>query len=949
MKQKKLLTITLGMLFPLLLSAQNPFLKLKPGDWFKVQVNINSREGQKIGPGSSIEDLMNGDQGKSQYDIRFVLDKQLPNGHELYNATLERVKFKRYSIDKWYGYDSYYPAYLQSNSDTLSRITLGVEIDAKGKVIKVDDHKKPYPQVMVTEISPKKVISNTYSQSYESLPPPLLNSLFNIIAGTIKTGNMQALNGKPISGLKDVIQNKTIESEISILPVAASFPVPKNVLITGKILHHLTGNNKPEIYTDFCTIKINADGTFKSEILLTEPTAVLFIYGQNPLGTIKPLVKPGDTLNITSDALEPQDAATVMKHNHDPYYGGAFSETATYSGSAAVDAAAQKPLYELYMRQMYQGPDMMAASKSMESFIAFQEKGKKDFDALINTLKGKASKTAIDYYTNEWIYLQAEAKLYVLYHNNYLYTPQSTVSFEGFPSNYFSDIDNLPVLMNDYPNSDWYKTCFEWLVLYRSARLKLINGGQNGFLADYSACLASFKGYALYLALSKVLDKELHASHFKDIAKLKPYYLDFINNCGDTTLTKPIIKAWDILAAWEPGKPSPLNITFKNGQKLDLEKFKGKQVCVIINYTSPDDLKQYEPFIKKQDPEKVQFVIIQLASQGYGTMTIDGSFLKVPNVSYNEVDGSPLNMKGVDMYGGQSSVFFFDKWLRVVDDIPNIGSNLIMNNETNKAEIDYERLDGALKKATAVTRYSKDQKTKFFTILGWGASSILLAFIAGYFIYRNRVAKIKSELSVKQRIKELEIKAIRSQMNPHFIFNALNSIQSLINSKLYKEANIYLEKFALMMRKVLNNSEKSMVALSEELDAVTLYCELEQLRFDFDLNVQVAPGLNTQLIEIPGMIIQPLVENAIIHGLAQKGAEGKLEINIFTSDNNLSVIVTDNGPGFNSNPVNPDSFGLKLINERLSILQAGGNKAQLILANQDNGTGAIVTLTLAIN
>ncbi|SDE18569.1 Histidine kinase [Mucilaginibacter pineti] len=949
MKQRKLLMITLGMLFPLLLSAQNPFLKLKPGDWFKVQVNINSREGQTIGAGSSVEDLMTSEQGKSQYDIRFVLNKQLANGHELYNATLERLKFKRYFADKWYGYDSYYPAYLQGNSDTLSRITLGVEIDAQGKVIKIDDHKKPYPQIMITEISPKKVISNMSSQSYESLPPPFLNSLFNIIATTIKKGNMQALSGKPISGLKDVVSNKAIESDISILPVAASFPVRKNVLITGKILHHLTGNNKPEIYTDFGTIKINADGTFKTEILLTEPTAVLFIYGQNPLNTIKPLVKPGDTLTITADALEPQDAETVKKLVRGPYFSGPFLETVTYSGSGAADAAAQKPLYQLYMQQGNQFPDMMAASKSMDSFIAFQEKGKKDFDALINTLKGKVSKTAIDYYTNEWIYLQAEARLYVLYHNNYLYTPQSAASFEGFPANYFSDIDNLPVLMNDYPNSDWYKTCFNWLVLYRSAKLKLINGGQNGFLTDYSACLASFKGYALYLALSKQLDQELHASHFKDLAKLKPYYLDFINNCGDTTLTKPIIEKWNTLAAWEPGKSSPLNITFKNGQKLDLEKFKGKQVCVIINYTSPDDLKQYEPFIKKQDPEKVQFVIIQLASRGYGAMTIDGSFLKKPNISYNEVDGSPLNMKGVEIYGGESSVYFFDKWLRVVDDIPNIGSNLFMNNETNKSEIDYERLDKALQKATAVTRYSKDQKTKFYTTLGWGASSILLAFIAGYLIYRNRVAKIKRELNVKQRIKELEIKAIRSQMNPHFIFNALNSIQSLINSKLYKEANIYLEKFALMMRKVLNNSEKSMVALSEELDAVTLYCQLEQLRFDFDLNMQIAPGLNTELIEIPGMIIQPLVENAIIHGLAQKGAEGKLEINIFTTDNNLSVIVSDNGPGFNGNPVNPNSFGLKLVNERLSILQADGHKAQLILANQDNGTGAIVTLTLPIN
>jgi two-component sensor histidine kinase len=945
MKQKKILIVAIVLLLPLLGAAQNPFLKLKPDGWFKVQVNTDGTNFKDIGAISNPIDLMtNG--CKNQYDIRYLLTKQLPDGHELYNASVERIKVERNYNDIRYGpimgYDSYYPPYLQSNNDTTARFTFSVEIDSQGNVVKVDDHNQNYPTVTLSEIVPKKQVFMFTISDKKFFNRESLASITNLITRAVKRGDIRALNGTPIPGLKD------IKSAVSILTVAASFQVPKNVVITGKILNAFKTNNKPEIYTDQGTIKLAKDGSFKTEMLLTGARPVLFIYGQNShMGAIKPFIAPGDTLTITANGQEPEDMETVKRHDRDPLYGGSFSETVKYGGRGAADAAICEVFVKLAIAQGDGYPEMEKAAKgSTESFTRFQQAGKRAFNAEMEKFKGKASKTALDYYRTEWMYLQAEAKLSFLQKRNYLYSPQSTEAFEGFPKGYFADIENLPVLLNDYPSSDFYKSCIVWLNAYRGSRLAMINGGQNGFLAGYITSLASFKGYALYLSISSVLIGELHRSDWENTAKLKPYYQDFINNCGDTVLTQPVKRQWEQLQQLAPGKPNPIVATLSNGRKLDFEKFKGKPLCLIINYTDKDNLQQYEAFIRKQDPAKVQFVIIQLVAS-FAPATIDSAFLKLPNVTYAEVTRS---VTGTDMYGGESRVFFFDQWQRVVED------NLIFSgdfnphspNSANNTE-NLMRLDDALKKATASARYSPGQKAKFYTILGWGASSILFAVLGGFFIYRGRLEKAKRAIMVKQRIAELEIKAIRSQMNPHFIFNALNSIQSLINTRQYKEANIYLEKFSVMMRKVLNNSEKSMVALSEELEAVTLYCQLEQLRFDFGFALTVAADVNSQLIEIPGMIIQPIVENAIIHGLATKGSDGTLGIKIYTEADCLKVAVTDNGPGFKNDIFNLESFGLKLVTERLNILKADAREANMTINNHIDKAGVTVTLTFPIN
>ncbi len=144
-----------------------------------------------------------------------------------------------------------------------------------------------------------------------------------------------------------------------------------------------------------------------------------------------------------------------------------------------------------------------------------------------------------------------------------------------------------------------------------------------------------------------------------------------------------------------------------------------------------------------------------------------------------------------------------------------------------------------------------------------------------------------------------ELKALRAQMNPHFTFNTLSAIQTAVNNNNTAEASKYIVLFATLIRKVLENSKHSHIKLEEELDMLRLYIELEQLRFSnrFAYTITVSKQLDTDYLEIPSMVIQPFVENAIIHGLAPKAKGGQLTLAVELNNDRLICTVKDNGIG----------------------------------------------------
>lgn len=179
------------------------------------------------------------------------------------------------------------------------------------------------------------------------------------------------------------------------------------------------------------------------------------------------------------------------------------------------------------------------------------------------------------------------------------------------------------------------------------------------------------------------------------------------------------------------------------------------------------------------------------------------------------------------------------------------------------------------------------------------ALSMILLLTIGFFFYRYRVKQKSKEFKLSQRKLEVESLLFRAQMNPHFLFNSLNSIKGLILSDKTIDADNYLTKFAGLMRHILNNSETSYVQLSKEIDMLKLYMDLENLRFDdaFSYSIELDEFLEEEDTYIPSMIIQPHIENAILHGLKSRGPGGKIDIKISDEDDYYKITITDNGIG----------------------------------------------------
>ena len=215
------------------------------------------------------------------------------------------------------------------------------------------------------------------------------------------------------------------------------------------------------------------------------------------------------------------------------------------------------------------------------------------------------------------------------------------------------------------------------------------------------------------------------------------------------------------------------------------------------------------------------------------------------------------------------------------------------------------------------------QTNTFYLIAGFAAALLLLAFL--FFLYREKLKKEK-ERKVKLN---LELRSIRSQLNPHFVFNALGSIQGLINTNEIHKANQYLSEFSNLLRDSLKSSDKDFVPLGIELKMIESYLRLEQLRFGFDYKIDVDDSLNISEIQIPSLLIQPLIENAVKHGIAGMKQDGKIAIDFFRKDKTVYIRINDNGKGFDLSD-GSTGYGLKLTRERIHLLNQT-HKEELIV------------------
>lgn len=242
----------------------------------------------------------------------------------------------------------------------------------------------------------------------------------------------------------------------------------------------------------------------------------------------------------------------------------------------------------------------------------------------------------------------------------------------------------------------------------------------------------------------------------------------------------------------------------------------------------------------------------------------------------------------------------------------------------------------------------------------WWFFTLTFLAVIGLFLLilflRTRFIKRSYQLAMT----DTELRALRSQMNPHFIFNSINSIQYFILNKEKKEAYNYLSKFSTLMRFILQNSRLNFIKMNEELEALKLYLELEKMRLedDFEYQIDVSPDIDTQKIEIPSMIIQPYIENAILHGLIPQSGPRKLDVIMRKGEKHIFCVVEDNGIGRDAAKVMKEgrsqghtSTAMQVTKGRLEILNNElGNKTSVNIVDLKklDGTSAGTRVELFI-
>ena len=241
-------------------------------------------------------------------------------------------------------------------------------------------------------------------------------------------------------------------------------------------------------------------------------------------------------------------------------------------------------------------------------------------------------------------------------------------------------------------------------------------------------------------------------------------------------------------------------------------------------------------------------------------------------------------------------------------------------------------------------------KTAWFLIIV-GVAAVLLAGL----LIRARIRTIRNAAQLKQKMAESEMMALRAQMNPHFIFNCINSIDGLIQSNDKYHATVYLNKFAKLIRNVLDSSKQNTIALNRDLETLQLYIDLEKFRTEnrFNARINVEKELLEDDYRVPPLIIQPYVENAILHGLRSLPDDrGMLKIDVLKQENQLVYIIEDNGIGRDSQKKKSyqenGSYGMEMTQERVKLYNGEENASVEITDLFNDGVPAGTKVRVAL-
>jgi len=484
-----------------------------------------------------------------------------------------------------------------------------------------------------------------------------------------------------------------------------------------------------------------------------------------------------------------------------------------------------------------------------------------------------------------------------------LYPPElSKEEKRNLAREHYAFLDSLS-LRSEYVSSRSFRSFLSFYLEYLN---RIITGDDIPFGFDeksYWLANAVFVKEVLKAFLYERLEYQMEVPIFYQNQTFQ--YEDFINRFPGTPESYRLTKLYNNHISVSNGQRAPdLELIDSLGRTVNLSRLKGKVVILSTSYNlqrplSNEKEKRQLEFLKSIYGEK-KLVLVALNARYQR-----GKEFFSPAVDYY-AKGYPYDHSLKPYQFKRFSQYSFI-----------IGKNGIIENNTSNLKFTDETISRLM-----------SEKYSFLTRLGFTVQN----FIIGIVFFLSVLLSVALVLLLVSRIKQnrqalvkkqldSELKAIRSQLNPHFLFNSLNSLQNFINKSDTKTANMHLSKFSLLMRRVIELSEKESTTLKEELDFNKTYIELEQLRYGFECKFDFDEAIDLHNTEIPSMIIQPFVENAIVHCMADLGEKGALSIFVKEAGNNkIEVKITDNGKGFQADT--QKGFGLKSSRERIDLLNS---------------------------
>ena len=483
-------------------------------------------------------------------------------------------------------------------------------------------------------------------------------------------------------------------------------------------------------------------------------------------------------------------------------------------------------------------------------------------------------------------------------------------------SNY-SELSKLIAFQNIHPLYDYiflpdYYNWYLRSVTYNSSRPGFESVSTNqGFtrnynsIEDYNVYDVLYWGYPKYSTLKNIVISDLEHNGVKSAQE---NYDKFLRSCSCPPFLDEIEKVYARYKRLEPGQPIAglgLNIVKNKHFNGDNEKFRlilfadqiTRNTATGLGYNIGDAVQSFDL------TDKVELYIISAKEFDRSVMQNIPNSENFETLYINMGESYSLVWEDLNVLS-----MFPGRLLIISPDNKIVGRNIIV-----------PLIRKSIGEYIEAQNQPKSHENRNAAILG-ALTTLFGSALVAWMIIKISSQRIKKRELARRKLSELELKAIRSQMNPHFIFNAMGSIQNLMNHNQTEKANLYLSRFAKLMRMVLNSSNKKLVSLSDELELIRLYLELEQLRVDFQFKVEVGESVNPETEEIPGMLLQPFVENAVIHGITPKG-EGIINVEILKSDTNLICSISDDGVGIDpAKTGNGNGLAMKFAEKRVNLL-----------------------------